>query len=193
MKNRYRVFSEHQPKKANLWEEEVFHRCYQKLKCYVFCSVGFFSLQYLHPCICNTFGKSYWKHSWWWLPGGRQSIVPKLTQKAYSSDEKNELKLLQGLFVPYTGCPVCRVSGTRSGLLSPLWDPRSIKLTAPKSHLPQVAAVWHHIPFKLLKSPRSDKCASCPLLHTFGSFIGLKSRKICGCWNEKRCFCCWAS
>lgn len=92
MKNRYRVFSEHQPKKANLWEEEVFHRCYQKLKCYVFCSVGFFSLQYLHPCICNTFGKSYWKHSWWWLPGGRQSIVPKLTQKAYSSDEKNELK-----------------------------------------------------------------------------------------------------
>lgn len=80
--------------------------------------VLFFSLQYLNLCICKAFGKSYWKHSWWWLPG--ESIAPKLIRKAYLCDEKNELKetIIRSISI-IGSISYCSVSGTGSVLLSP--------------------------------------------------------------------------
>lgn len=154
-KKQVRVFSEHHPQKANLWEEEAFHRCYQKFECCIFCSECWgFSLQCLHLCICKAFGKSYWKHSWRWLPGERQSVVPKLTQKAYSCDEKNELQetMIRNISTIH-GVSCLQCVWNRIG--SALRDLRVIKITTPKSHLPQVGSVWHHVPLRLLKSPQS--------------------------------------
>lgn len=42
---------------------------------------------------------------------------------------------------------------------SALRDLRVIKITTPKSHLPQVGSVWQHVPLRLLKSPQS-----CPVM-----------------------------
>lgn len=82
--NQIKVSSEHQTQKKPIYEKRQLFKGVIR-NCSVFSAQCWgFSIQYLCPCICEAFGKSYWKHSWWWLPGERHSTVPKLTQKAYS-------------------------------------------------------------------------------------------------------------
>lgn len=57
MKTRLRCFQSIRPKKANLWEEAAFWRCYQKLKYCIFCSV----LVFFHPVSVSVYLWSIWE------------------------------------------------------------------------------------------------------------------------------------
>lgn len=92
--NQVRVFSEHQSPKDNQWKKEAFSRCYQKCKWCIFSLEWFFPLQYLYLCNCKALGKSYWKPSWWWLPGESQYSSKAYSESLFIWWKKRNLKIL---------------------------------------------------------------------------------------------------
>lgn len=131
-----RVLSEHQPPKANLWEEEAFCRCYQKLKCCIFCSKLFFSPSSIYICVSvqhlgrvieNTAGDGCCERQYsskdysgslfmWW---------EKWTSGHYHKEY---------LYRTWHSLSVVRLEEGR--FRSPLQDPRATKIIPPRQRQP---------------------------------------------------------
>lgn len=151
---------------------------------YFLLQVGFFPssiyicvpVQHLGRVIENTAGDGCCE---------RDSIVPEITQTAYSCGEKNELQdtIVRNICTVH-GIPCLQCVWKRVGSALP-----SRTQEQPRSHPPGRGSLAP----RPLQTPQITpvischvhKRASCPLLPALGSLVGLKWRKI----RIKRCGC----